>query len=102
MDIDMLRDNIKKKRLNGETYESIASELKVSRALVQYIETHPRYRPGRHMRKHLNLKSEVTYTSIRRDKLNEIAKMWGYPSWCAYETDIIKMWLDKDKKNEQV
>lgn len=41
MTIDQIRTDIKKRRENEETYESIAADLGISRAMVKYIETHP-------------------------------------------------------------
>ena len=36
------------------------------------------------------VKKGLSYTRIRNNKLDKIAFSWGYTSWCAYETDMIK------------
>ena len=95
MNIDELRDDIQKRRLGGETYESIGDHFGISRSLVQYIEEHPSYNPGRNIKKKLGLETSSAYTRKRRERLNEIAKLWGYASWSNYETETIRTYSIK-------
>ena len=37
-----------------------------------------------------HLSSELTYTRLRNQKLNEIATLKGFSSWCNYCTHLIK------------
>ena len=90
MNIDNIRCIIINKRLKSETYESIAKGLGISRALVRYIETHENYHPSRRVGKLLGIRTADDYTVNRRKRLDSIAVKWGYPSWCAYETYILK------------
>ena len=100
MDIDNLRDEIKKRRSNGETYESIGDDFGTSGSMIQYIEEHPRYNPGRNIKKKLGLETSDKYTRTRRDRLNDIAIFNGYKSWCAFETYVLnRPWVSEAADN---
>ena len=90
MKLDKLCLDIKNRRLNGQTYQSIASHYNLTRSMVYQIERG--YKPGKKISSILNLDPEpgLISTRKRREILNEIAKSWGYASWCSYETSIIK------------
>jgi len=88
MKLPDLRTNIQTRRANNETYGSIAISLGINRSMVKYIETHESYRPSRRITNILNLDPcpDLIYTRSRRERLDEIAKAWGYTCWSAYET----------------
>lgn len=97
MDIPQLRKTIQKKRESGQTYRRIASKLGINAALVQYIETHEDYKPSKQVAKIFNLDPDqnLICTRKRRERLNEIAKSWGYTSWSNYETEMIRTYSMK-------
>ena len=74
------------------TYEQIAHELNISRAMVKYIESHPDYKPGKRMAKAMNLDPDPgqLYTKSRIARLNERARLRGYPSFSAVATEFMK------------
>lgn len=92
MNISELRQYIRSSRESGETYRKIAGKLGIKSALVKYIENNSNYRPGKKVAAILNLDPEpgLISTRKRRERLDEIARSWGYSSWCAYETECIK------------
>ena len=92
MNINQLRERIISKRDKGESYRRIASKLGLEPSMVRYIETHENYKPSKRMVKILNLDPEpsLAYARTRNQKLDEIARSWGYSGWCAYGTAMIK------------
>jgi len=96
MDIHHIRCSIQAKRKNGEIYQSIADDLHINKAMVWQIEHG--YTPGKKVSSILKLDPdpELKYTRTRRERLDEIAKEWGFSSWCAYETKTIS-----NRKNEK-
>ena len=97
MNIGTVRQEIINKRLKGETYESIACNLGINRALVFHIETHEKYKPSKKIAKILNLDPDpsLVYTRTRRQKLDKIARSRGYACWSAYESAMIKEMEDE-------
>ena len=93
MQIDLVRVDIKKRRENNETYESISRTLGINRAMVKYIETHPNYTPSKRIMAILfqDPPKSLQATRERNATLNEIARSWGYASWSAYGTEQIRI-----------
>jgi len=89
MDIHHIRHSIQARRKKGEIYQSIADDLNINKAMVWQIEHG--YIPGKKVSEILQLdpNPELKYTRSRRERLDEIAKEWGFSSWCAYETNTL-------------
>jgi hypothetical protein len=89
MQLHHLRQDIQKRRSNGETYYSIARVYGINKTMVWQIEHG--YVPGKKVSAILALDpgADLKYTRSRRETLNEKARGWGYENWCAYETAVI-------------
>ena len=85
-----LRQDIQNCRKSGETYYSIATVYHINKAMVWQIEHD--YVPGKKVSTILQLEpdGDLQYTRTRRQRLNEIAKKWGFSSWANYETWMLK------------
>jgi len=97
MNLLELQNDIKKRHAAGETYQSIAKSIGINRALARHIGITPSYRPGKRIKKILNLdpSSDLLYTRFRRAILDGIAKKKGFASWCNYETSEIAKYHDE-------
>jgi hypothetical protein len=105
MDIDTVRQDILKRRENGETYESIGKVHNLEKPMIKYIETHPNYKPSAKISKKLNLSpsAKLLDTRRRRAELNAIAIYWGYENWANYETRVLKDFREhfRDRKFQE-
>ena len=85
-----LRQDIQNRRKSGETYQSIADDLRISKGMAWQI-AHG-YKPGKRVSALLDLEpdGDLKYTRTRRDGLNEIAQRWGFTGWSEFETYQLK------------
>ena len=90
MDIHQIRCAIQDRHKSGEIYQSIADSFHITKAMAWQI-AHG-YKPGKRVSAILQLEpdSELQYTRSRRQRLNEIAREWGYAGWANYETETLK------------
>jgi len=90
MKLNELRLNIVERRLDGETYQSIANYYGVTKSMIFQIEKG--YRPGKKISAVLNLEPSepVIQKRIRRQKLDKIAQSWGYKGWWDYGSKAIE------------
>lgn len=89
MRLHQLCTTMQKRHKNGESYRSLAKEFGITKPMAWQI-AHG-YKPGKKVTGILKLdpSSDLTYTRNRQKTLDQIAREWGFASWCAYETDMI-------------
>ena len=89
MNLYTVRQAIHNRHENDETYQSIADDLGITKAMAWQIEHG--YKPGRRVSAILQLDPcpDLRYTRTRRERLDEIARGWGYSGWCNYESSLL-------------
>jgi len=92
MKLRELQRDIKERRSGDdpETYQYIADSYGITKAMVYMIEKG--HRPGKQVSSILNLEpsKSVMEKRVRRKRLDEIAKSWGYKGWWDYGSEVIK------------
>ena len=85
-----MRQDIENRLSKGQNYQNIADVYGIKRGMAWQI-AHG-YKPGKRVSAILQLEpdSELQYTRSRRQRLNEIAREWGYAGWANYETETLK------------
>jgi len=98
MKLDELCQYVKRCREIDMTYQQIADDLHVSKAMAKLLEQG--HKPGPEVSAKLGLEpsAKLSYTRNRRKILNEIAQEWGYDNWSEYETDTIQ---EKEQRQGQ-
>jgi len=96
MQLWQLRLDIQKRHsggenLPGETYQEIADSLGITKPMAFQIAVNG-YKPGKKTAAILGLDPEsgLVATRRRRAMLDEIARLKGCASWCAYETQELE------------
>ena len=99
MNLLEVRTCIQNRKSKGETYQSIADDLGINRALARYIGLHPNYKPSLRIKKTLKLDPDnrLIRTRKRRAILDGIARRLGFRSWCAYETLVVHREINEHK-----
>ena len=89
------------KRLKNEkdeigSYNKLAKKYGVNIRYVWEYLTTGKVPNSRKVQRKLGIKTTaLIYTRTRRQKLDEIAREWGYSGWCAYETTMIERWYSE-------
>lgn len=89
MQFHELCQELRERSKNGESYHKIGESLGITKPAVGRIIKG--IRPGKKVSDILKLdpSPDLSYTRRRRNKLNWIAKTWGYDNWANYETCVL-------------
>lgn len=82
---------LKQEKIELGSYNKLALKYGVNVRYVWDLLVNDNVPHSRKIRKKLGIiKHGLEYTRTRNQKLNEIAKSWGYTSWCNYCTHLIE------------
>lgn len=99
MKLHQLRLDIEKRHTAGETYQEIADSYGITKPMAFQIAVNG-YKPGKRTAAILGLEPEsgLVATRRRRALLDEVARVKGFASWCAYETQVLEDYKERERR----